>query len=43
MAEMTAFSLEGRYPDALAQAPAKQEAQRYLERAKGVIEWLMNQ
>jgi HEPN domain-containing protein len=40
---MTAFNIEGRYPDTLAAPPSEQEARWYLERAKRVFEWLMTQ
>jgi HEPN domain-containing protein len=42
LAEMNAFNLEGRYPDALAPTPTPREARAYLDRADEVFQWLMN-
>jgi HEPN domain-containing protein len=41
LAEMNAFNIEGRYPDALSSPPSQPEAQEYLRRAQEVFEWLM--
>ena len=41
LAEMNAFSLEGRYPESLT-PPTPQEARVYLSRAEEVFQWLMN-
>jgi HEPN domain-containing protein len=41
LAEMNAFNLEGRYPDALSSPPSQSEAREYLRRAEEVFEWLM--
>lgn len=43
LADMNAFSIEGRYPDLLSPPPDLVEAQGYLARAGKVLEWLMNQ
>ena len=42
IAEMNAFNIEGRYPDALLPPPSQGEASDYLCRAEGVYQWLMN-
>lgn len=42
LAEMNAFSLEGRYPESLTPPPTQQEARAYLARAEEVFQWLMN-
>ena len=41
LAEMSAFNVEGRYPETLAPLPTADEAKRYFERAQEVFEWLM--
>jgi HEPN domain-containing protein len=43
LAEMTAFNIEGRYPDTLTRLPTAQEAQHYMARAGEVLQWLMSQ
>src|SRR5262249_2981754 len=43
LAEMNAFNIEGRYPDALAKPPSMREAKIYLDRAKKIYQWLMKQ
>ena len=43
IAEMNAFSIEGRYPDSLIAPLSQGEAQDYLSRAEEVYRWLMNQ
>ena len=43
IAEMNAFSIEGRYPDSLIFPISQSEAQNYLRRAEEVYQWLMNQ
>ena len=43
LAEMNAFSLEGRYPDPLTPIPTPVEAKNYLKRAEEVYQWLMSQ
>jgi len=43
IAEMNAFSIEGRYPDSLIAPLSQGEAQDYLSRAEEVYQWLMNQ
>ena len=43
IAEMNAFSIEGRYPDSLISPLSQGEAQDYLSRAEEVYQWLMNQ
>jgi hypothetical protein len=42
LADMNAFNLEGRYPDTLAPAPTRKEAQEYIARSKEIFQWLMN-
>ena len=42
LAEMNAFSLEGRYPESLTPPPTSQEARAYLARAEEVFQWLMS-
>jgi len=41
LAEMNAFSLEGRYPESLVPPPTSAEARDYLARSREVFEWLM--
>ena len=41
LAEMNAFSLEGRYPEALVPAPTSAEARDYLARSEEIFEWLI--
>ncbi|HVR99637.1 MAG TPA: HEPN domain-containing protein [Thermoanaerobaculia bacterium] len=43
LAEMNAFNIEGRYPDALSSPPSQSEAKEYLRRAEEAFEWLMTQ
>jgi HEPN domain-containing protein len=43
LAEMNAFHLEGRYPEALTPEPALEEAQAYVARAEEVLRWLTSQ
>ncbi len=43
LAALTAFSLEGRYPDALAPLPTAEETQGYMTSARELLEWLMRQ
>jgi len=43
LADLNAFNLEGRYPDALSLPPTPQEAVEYLSRAEEVLQWLINQ
>ena len=43
MAEMNAFSVEGRYPDSFIEPVSYSEAKEYLSRAEEVYQWLMNQ
>jgi len=40
LAELNAFNIEGRYPELLLPAPTPIEAQAYLARAEGVLQWL---
>jgi HEPN domain-containing protein len=40
LADMSAFNIEGRYPETLSPAPTLEEAQAYLQRAQEVWEWL---
>ncbi len=37
------FNIIGRYPETLGKPPTKDEAVKYLNNARGVFEWLMNQ
>ncbi len=43
LAEMNAFQVEGRYPESLTKPPTRAEALKYMARAEGVLQWLMNQ
>jgi HEPN domain-containing protein len=43
LAEMTAFNIEGRYPDIALPLPSTEEANAYLRRAEEVYQWLMRQ
>jgi hypothetical protein len=43
LAEMNAFHIEGRYPEALTKPPTKEEALNYIDKAGGVFQWLMSQ
>jgi HEPN domain-containing protein len=43
LAEMNAFQVEGRYPELLTKPPTRAEALKYMARAEGVLQWLMNQ
>jgi HEPN domain-containing protein len=43
LAEMNAFHIEGRYPEALTSPPMKEEAFIYITRAEKVYQWLTNQ
>lgn len=43
MAEMNAFSVEGRYPNSMVSPLSKGEAQNYLSRAEEIYKWLMSQ
>jgi len=43
LAEMNAFSLEGRYPESRILSPEKGEACSYLARAEELFQWLMSQ
>lgn len=40
LAEMNEFNLEGRYPLTYIPPPMKKESQEYINRAKGIFEWL---
>jgi len=40
LAEMNAFNLEGRYPDALLPLPSREEVFAYLDRAEEIFRWL---
>lgn len=40
LAELNAFAIAGRYPDALGPPPSTEEARSYLARASEVVEWL---
>jgi HEPN domain-containing protein len=40
LAELNAFAIAGRYPDALGPPPSIEEGRRYLARASEVVEWL---
>jgi len=42
LADMNAFSIEGRYPETLAPPPTTEEAYIYMERAQKVWEWLQS-
>jgi HEPN domain-containing protein len=42
LAEMNAFSIEGRYPDALSPPPSQEEATRYMRQAEEVFKWLIH-
>lgn len=42
MAEMNAFTIEGRYPDAFISPLPQDEAEHYLNRVEKVFKWLMN-
>ena len=42
LAEMNAFNIEGRYPDALSPPPSQGEALHYLNRAEEVYKWLIH-
>ncbi len=42
LAELNAFQIEGRYPDALTPPPSMVEAQAYMKGAGELLEWLMN-
>jgi HEPN domain-containing protein len=41
LSELMAFHIEGRYPDALSEAPSKKEATDYFNRGQEVFQWLM--
>ena len=43
MAEMNAFSVEGRYPDSLIESASQSEAKEYIRRAEEIYQWLMHQ
>ena len=43
LAEMNAFNVEGRYPEALGLPPTPAEAKSYLSRAEEVFQWLIQQ
>ena len=43
LAEMNAFNIEGRYPEALMPLPTEAEAQRIVVQAEEIFSWLMNQ
>ncbi len=43
LAEMSAFQMEGRYPEALVPRLSREEALHYLLRAEEVFQWLMKQ
>ena len=40
LAELNTFSVEGRYPELLLPVPTPAEAQAYLARAEGILQWL---
>ena len=42
LAEINEFQLEGRYSDIPSNSPSMEEAKKYLLRAKGTFEWLIN-
>ena len=42
LAEMNAFNIEGRYPDALLPLPSREEADSIIKRAEEVYRWLMS-
>jgi HEPN domain-containing protein len=42
LAEMNAFSIEGRYPESLMPPPALPEARSYMAHAEEVFRWLMS-
>lgn len=42
LAEMNAFILEGRYPEALTPPPTLKEAHAYVAQAQEVFQWLTN-
>jgi len=42
MAEMNAFTIEGRYPDVFISPLPQDEAEHYLNRVEKVFKWLMN-
>ena len=41
LAEMNSFNIEGRYPDTLSLPLSQEEAQKYMNRADEVFEWLI--
>ena len=41
LADMSAFNLEGRYPEMLGPPPSPEEARSYATRAREVLEWLV--
>lgn len=43
LAEMNAFNIEGRYPEALIRPPTKEESLTYMAQSEEVFKWLMNQ
>ena len=43
LAEMNAFNIEGRYPDALSLPPTKKQALEYIAKSKKVFQWLIDQ
>ncbi len=43
LAEINDFNLEGRYPDARPSLISKKDADFYMKRTKGTLEWLISQ
>lgn len=43
LAEMNAFNVEGRYPEAITPPPSPREARDYIARTEPVFQWLMSQ
>jgi hypothetical protein len=41
LAELNAFSTEGRYPDQLAAPPSNADAVEYMRLAREIVRWLM--
>jgi len=41
LSEMTAFNLEGRYPESMQPPPTAEQAEAYFSRTQEVFEWLM--
>jgi HEPN domain-containing protein len=43
LAVFNTFNLYGRYPDTFSASPSREQAQKYIEQAKEIYEWLKNQ